>query len=425
MADNLTNVKDWTIIVYNVISALCTVITAICAVIALFYVNIWRQAKERDENLRREKLQNKENLRKEKLEEEKRIQEKQLDEARRQAEKDANKVAGVLSQEYDEAKNIFSIFKEKVDKLKRTVLVGKFTEFHVLSYMCHWDNNQRSTEVRSLLKDVEKIVKLFFKFRIQLAPIQDKECPQHIKDEFSREIIEMGQTIFPLVSNARQKVIKVVLAYFGSEHQDLNSLATEEELKAVNCILPPPTEQHETETLPDTIRSAIPYLVYLGYQNGVIWFKPPTAIDSCLGTLEVCLQNGNITVEKKQEILNKAKALWPESSHSYLNVKNLLHLIRMIMFKLVKDPPSDEETENQLHEFLRSVKNVVNVTGEKDKKMVTTFCQRALMEIERDLRNLQGTHKRLLEEVQTRDFLTRQSQELETFMRNRLQDTRR
>ena len=92
------------------------------------------------------------------------------------------------------------------------------------------------------------------------------------------------------------------------------------------------------------------------------------------------------------------------------------------MFKLVKDPPSDKETENQLREFLRSVKNVVNVTSEK---IVTECCQHVLMGIESNLHNLQGTHKRLLEEVQTRDFLTRQSQELETFMRNRLQDTRR
>ena len=77
--------------------------------------------------------------------------------------------------------------------------------------MCHLDNKQRLTEVNDLPKDVEEIVKVFFKFRVQLAPIRDKECPQHMKDEFSREIIEMGQTIFPLVSNARQEVIKVVL----------------------------------------------------------------------------------------------------------------------------------------------------------------------------------------------------------------------
>ena len=443
MADNLTEVKDRIIIANNVISAIFTMITAIFAGIALFYVNIWKKGKEQEESsrkqqlqednrlrreqlqednrLRREQLQEDTRLRREQLQEEKRLHEKKLEDAKRQAVKVADRIAGVLSREYDKAANIFCVLKKNVEKLKETFLVGELSEFHVLLFMCHHDNNKRFTNLEGVLEDVEKIMKLFFEFRIQLSPIHDKECPEHIKDEFSEEIIKMGQTIFPFVSTARQKVIKVVLEYFGCEDfsQDPDSLAPEEQLRAVNSILShTPTEWHQTLAIHDEIQHAIPYLSYLRYENGVMYLiaLTVTSIDSCIKSLEVCLVNGGIQQQVKQEIFNKAKNLWPPSSQSHLRVENLLHLIRMVMFKLVLDPKFSQE--KALLDFLEYVRSVVNAT------YCVVNCERTLQNIQFHLNNLNGGHRHLLEDPNNLGIITKLEEELGKSIKKMIQDSK-
>ena len=469
MADNL---KDRTIIANNIITSICTVITAIFAAIALFYVSIWKKGKEQEEasrqqqlqddnmlrreqlqednrlrreqlqednrlrreqlqqedRLRREQLQEDNRLRREQLQEEKRLHEKKLEDAKRQAARDADKFAGVISQKYDEVVNIFCNFQKNVEKLMETFLVGELSEFHVLSFMCHPDNNERFTNLEGVLEDVEKIMKLFFEFRIQLSPIHDKECPKHIKDEFSEEIIEMGQTIFPFVSTARQKVIKVVLKYFGCAdfpRQDPNSLAPEEQLRAVNSILSrTQTEWHQTQVLHDKIQRAIPYLSYLRYENGVMYLKPHTvtSIDSCIESLEVRLVKGGIQQQVKQEIFNNAKNLWPPSSQSHLRVENLLYLIRMVRFKLVLDPKFSKE--EALCDFLKYVRSVVNAKIDVNKAIADAVCERTLQDIQFHLNNLKGGHRHLLEDPNNLGIITKLEEELGKSIKKMIQDSK-
>ena len=173
------------------------------------------------------------------------------EEARQKA--DTEKIAAVLSKQYDEVEKILHNFKKNVEKLANNIIItdeeGKnTTEFDVLLYMCHPGNMERfdNTDqhgtsshvelgtaigdvakyatiprrsscygIKEVKSDVIKIMKLFTEFRYQLSSIHDKACPEDIKSEFSTKIIDMGKTIFPFVSTPRQNVIKKVLKYFG------------------------------------------------------------------------------------------------------------------------------------------------------------------------------------------------------------------
>jgi hypothetical protein len=213
---------------------ICTPITTIVAVIVLICVNCWYDRKKRKDDQKRED----------------RHREIDREEARQKA--DTEKIAVVLSKEYDAVVKFFDNFKKNVDKLKAKNITtdgegNNFTEFDVLLYMCHPENMERfdNTDqhgllgtsshvtatgdanyatiprrgscygIREVTSDVEEIIKLFIEFRIQLSSIHDKACPEDIKSEFSTKIIDMGKTIFPFVSPYRQKVIKKVLKYFG------------------------------------------------------------------------------------------------------------------------------------------------------------------------------------------------------------------
>ena len=182
----------------------------------------------------------------------------------------------------------------------------------------------------------------------------------------------------------------------------------------------PPAKQDKTTDESETrlpIESAIPYLPYLKYENGVMLLKPPESVDPLLESVEVRLVDGTIQDDKQQEIFDKAKALWPESSHSYLKVENLLHLIRMIKFKPGRNPPysNDEEARKELDKVLKSV---VNLTGKNDKNLGTKICQRELQEIQCNLDRLkkESKYRYLLEDEATQNLLIRQKNELQEYM---------
>ena len=143
---------------------------------------------------------------------------------------DAENCAAVLCEKFDEVEGIFDRFKQKVVKLSEKKVTGRFSEYDVLAYMCHPDNqktfnkpNQSGGDntrygIKEVMSDVDSIMKLFFAFRLKLSLIHDKTCPNDIKDEFSSKITEMGKAIKPFVTDARQKVIEKVLTYFGQQH---------------------------------------------------------------------------------------------------------------------------------------------------------------------------------------------------------------
>ena len=224
MADNLSLAKDW-------IYVLCTPIQTVLAIIGLIFVNFWWvRRKAKDERKRADQQRR----------EEERQKEIQREEDRQKA--DAEKIAAILSENYYEVENIFHRLKGSVDKLREKKVVGDWTEFHVLLYMCHQDNwhkfsykvnkhvnialfniqnpqhlNSQKDPRDEVLSDVEKIMKFILKLRINLFSImQNKACPNDIKSEFSFKITEMGKTIHPFVKKHRQDVIERVSKYFVS-----------------------------------------------------------------------------------------------------------------------------------------------------------------------------------------------------------------
>ena len=361
--------------------------------------------------------------------------EKDREEARLKA--DAEKIAAVLSKKYDKVEKIFQDFKTTVDKLKEKTINDGFTEFDVLLYMCHPDKWQifedlvGGTPVNGslmIVSDVNKIMKLFIQFRIQLSSIHDKACPEDIKTEFSDEIIKMGETIYPFVSTSRQKIIEKVLIYFGYTGsstsaaqgtttpstvtlQDTTTPSTgaaqgtttnpedrgAQPSNAHNTITmePPHTNQQANERLipypgHDVIQRAIPYIEHFGYINGEMSCNI-TCKDSNIKCLETCVEVGvSGVIENENEIWNCIIELWPQQpSESELSPQDdLLHLIRMVMFKLLDN--SNFFDEEKLSTFSENVVAFVNLPENLVKDVLTMNCKNALDDIETHIKNLRS-----------------------------------
>ena len=246
-------------IVREITYVTCTLIQTIFGLFFLGY--LWDRKKRKEDRIRDEKKREEDRLRDEKKREEDRLRDDKLrEEAKQKA--DAETSAAVLGKKFDKVEGIFDRFKRKVVKLREKKVTGRFSEYDVLAYMCHPDNqktfdkpnqsrpdnqetfanpnqshlanqetfapwsdnpNQSGGDntrygIKEVMSDVDSIMKLFVAFRLKLSLIHDKTCPNDIKDEFSSKITEMGKAIKPFVSVARQKVIEKVLTYFGQQH---------------------------------------------------------------------------------------------------------------------------------------------------------------------------------------------------------------
>ena len=186
---DLTEEKAW-------IYVICTIVNTILAIVTLCYVNVWWKRKERKNDEKKE---------------------------------NASKISNVLSQNYDQTKSTFGNFNNNVVKLRENKISGGVTEFDVLIYMCHPDNVRNYTQreeqcqgytVENVMLDVDNIMKLFIELNLQLPGIGDRICPEDIKAEFSTDITEMGEAIFPFVSKSRQTMIIQVLKYFDNEQKN-------------------------------------------------------------------------------------------------------------------------------------------------------------------------------------------------------------
>ena len=461
MAVNFSLAKDW-------ISVSCTAIQTVLAIIGLVFVNFWWvRRKAKDERKRADQQRR----------EEERQKEIQREEDRQKA--DAEKIAAILSENYYEVENIFHRLKRSVDKLREKKIVGDWTEFHVLLYMCHQDNwhkfnykvnkhvnialfniqspqhlNSQKDPRDEVLSDVEKIMKFILKLRINLFSImQNKACPDDIKSEFSIKITEMGKTIYPFVAKHRQDVIERVSKYFVSATIDQDH-ATPHGLGAATIQLEP---NHSTAFQPSpntrrccflctcrsipgmskccgrqgtteeaiemllsastsvgsldanviqdlglikypghaAIESAIPYLEcfsYESYQGHMIleFYNIHSEISKLMARVEM----GEMDKGKQDEILKEIDELWKLNDHEPPS-GGLLHLIRMIMFKLSED--RNFFNRNELGSFQKFRQYLREITYTDLSEMTkVTVCERMLDDINMSTWHLRCKFKSLL-----------------------------
>ena len=424
----------------GILYVISSIIQSEMAIIAFFYVYLWWERKKRKDD-------------------------------RKVA--DSLKIATIPGEKLGDVEISFDklktgILSELRNETLNTVDRSNFTKFHVLLYMyhCHWKNilennsNARHSTTRNdtvevlqtVISHVNQIMKLFIEFRVQLSSIEDKECPEYIKEEFSSEIIEMGKTIYPFVSKHRQKTIEKVLKYFDyppNTTQVSNTAAVEENPPSdtnERCTVlssnqgasfqsglsaPVPEQRSGGEAgtvrsasadeglIPyaghDAIINAIPYIDHFQYVNGEMKCNLECRY-SAIKTLERHVQRKTAGVmEKEQEIKEEIRILW--SSHSPKTVvpnNDFLHLIRMVMYELKS---FGVEAIKLFDEYVQTVvKNPVNY----DKAFIIRTCTRTLEDLISIAKSLPGDRTAyLLEDIDTAEFLQSQVNALRDFSFNK------
>ncbi|CAB4036641.1 Hypothetical predicted protein, partial [Paramuricea clavata] len=433
MADDLTKTRDYVYVI-------CTLIQTLFAV----FVWVWWERSNRNKD-------KKEDRRKEEAERQK---------------ADTKQIIAILSENYDEVEEIFQELKKSVDDLKERKITNTgsrtFTEFDVLLYMCHDDNCNKFDETpdqllyvgicsarKKVMLDVNKIMTFIKNFAIQLSVI-DKGCPDIIRLKFSTEIIEMGKTIYPFVTKTRQELIQIVLKYFGDtpaqEDRSPGCVQWCCQTRVSRCchcscvIAHEQADEPETERLASTpgpsnavdiemtgqpsaneglipypgreaIENAIPYIESFKYENGKMICNLTCTI-SHIKNLEVAVEMGEIDKLTNVKISEEINTLWKQSYGSHL-ADDLLHLIRMIMFKLLKD------STLSLQQFAQSVKNIVNSPAILKEKVIICCCQRASNDIKTNVMHLNGAQKHLLKDKSTQVILERHAEELRKFVQSK------
>ncbi len=451
MADDLTKAKDW-------IYVFCTVIQTFAAVVASIVVFWWdrrRRNKDRKEAKRKED------------------EEKQKADAEKIIAILSEKYDGAV-EKFRVLKEHVDVLKNK--KIVTGPLpTDTFTEFDFLLYMCHGDNWHKfdvmtfpllqSKRVgygrKEVMQAVTEIMAVFKDFAFQLSTIH-RACPDSIKSEFSTEIKEMGKIIEPFVTKTRQKLIKKVLKYLDStdsvsvpvqEGQSrchgcmqcccfpytrvrsiLRNCGTEdagtvshtttsttgnrraETQSLVNAdnfeMLEPP---HATYPGHDVMQRAIPYIEHFRYENGKMSCNIE-CIYSCIKNLETLIMKG-VPDGKKEEIQTHIRNLWPPqpSESDQLTQSDLLHLIRMVMFKLLDNSRSNFFGVG-LGRFVENVKAIVNSPENLNEEVVNRRCKRAMDDLQVHIQNLQNDHQSLLKDQRTSLFLKDHAEGLRRFM---------
>jgi hypothetical protein len=428
MADDLTKTRDCVYVISTLIQTLFAI-----------FVWVWWDRRNRNQDKK---------------------EEKRKEEADRQK-ADTKQIIAILSENYDEVQEIFQVLKKSVTDLKkRQINTGSrtFTEFDVLLYMCHADKWIKFRETPQFLIHarsrekvmfiVNKIMKFIKNFAIQLAVI-DKACPDNImKAAFCTEIIEMGETINPFVTKTRQKLIKSVLIYFGytKSEQEHNTQEGQQVSpgcmqrcfqcmqtgisRCYHCCV---HEQNETQEgltsgpepsiglilYPghEAIENAIPYIESFKYENGKMICNFTRTI-SHIQNLEVLVEEGKIEEAKKVEISETINTLWQECQYGSGLAGDLLHLIRMVKFKLSNDPTFSQN--KLLHTFVKYVISIVNSAARLNKDLIIRNCERALQDMETHMMDLSGAQKHLKGDINTQVFLQRQAEERRKFMMSKL-----
>jgi hypothetical protein len=434
MTDDLTKTRDYVYVI-------CTLIQTLFAV----FVWVWWERRNRNQDKK---------------------EERRKEEADRQK-ADTKQIIAILSENYDEVQEIFQVLKKSVTDLKkRQINTGSrtFTEFDVLLYMCHADKWSKFRETpqfpihagsrEKVMFIVNKIMKFIKNFAIQLAVI-DKACPDNIMNcqaAFCTEIIEMGETINPFVTKTRQKLIKSVLIYFGYTKSEQERNTEEGQQVSPGCMQrcyhccvheqnetpegltsgPEPSNNEDFERTEqssaneglilypghEAIENAIPYIESFKYENGKMICNLTCTI-SHIQTLEVFVEEGKIEEAKKVEISETIKTLWQQCRYGSDLAGDLLHLIRMVKFKLLNGPTFSQNHE-LLHNFVEYVKSIVNSTANLNKDLIIRNCERALQDMEMHMTHLHGALKHLKGDINTQVLLQRHADELGIFMKSKL-----
>ena len=433
----------------DILYVISSIIQSEMAIFAFSYVYLWWERKNRKDDQREKNMER--------------------EEARKAA--DSSKIASILGQKFDDVELIFDKL-GSINQLKNNTVNGNITEFDVLLYMYHRHRNNISENnsharhtsntttrnhtvevLKTVISHVNQIMKLFIEFRVQLSSIEDKECPEHITEEFSSEIIEIGKTIYPFVSKHRQKTIEKVLKYFDyppNTTQVSNTAAVEENPPSdtnERCTLlssnqgvsfqsglsaPVPEERGGGEA--STVRSAsadkglipypghdaiintIPYIDHFQYVDGEMKCNLECRY-SAIKTLDRHVQQKTASVmEKEQEIKKEIRRLW--SSHSPKTAvpnDDFLHLIRMVMYELKS---FGVEAIKLFDEYVRTV---VNDPVNCDKVIIIETCTRTLGDLISIAESLPGDRTAyLLEDIDTAEFLQSQVNALRDFVKDRL-----
>ena len=435
MADDLTQAKDW-------IYVFCTVIQTVVGSIVVF----WWNRRNRDQDQKEEKRKKDEEKRKE-------------DENKQRA--DAEKIIAILTKNYYGAVEKFQILKEHVDVLKNKKIVtgplatDTFTEFDVLLYMYHRDKFDVMTS--PVGQAVTEIMKLFEAFALQL-PTMHRACPDNIRSEFSTEIKKMGEIVYSFVTRAGQEPIERVfeyLDYTDSVEEDQSDSVQEvqsgchrckqcccfpyrrvriilgncgtENAHTVSDTTTPTTDNSadnvEELLIPyrghDVIQRAIPYIEHFRYETVSCKIE---CTYPCVRNLETLIMEG-VPNETKDEIQAHIGNLWPQhpSESDQLPQGDLLHLIRMVMFKLLDNSRSNFFGVG-LGRFVENVKAIVNSPESLDEKVVNRRCERAMDDLQFRIQNLQNHHQSLLKDERTSLFLEDHAEGLGSFMMMMLSD---
>ena len=426
MADALSIAKD-------IIYVVCTPITTFLAIFALFW---WER---RNRILDRKEAKRKANEEKQKVETEKIL-------------------ALLTNDNFVKVVGIFQVLKKLVDKLEsKTIDTGSriFTAFDVLLYMCHDDNWHKFDEPsftksipsslskparmpmkvvnqrEEVMSGVKEIMTFFNDFAFLLS-LTNIPCPNNIKLRFSSEVIAMGKIIHPFVTRAQQQLIRKVVEYFGYAEPD-NPIQESEgcfsgcipwrrrrqatcdpEAQALvmnEMIMQPNANQQTSEVLKtypghNAIKTAIPYVENLRYRSGKMYCEwwSSHAIDTTTHKLMKRLEEGQLIEPVKVKILHDIKALWSELSG------DLLHQLRMILFKQLTDPTfSSSDLLGKFHEDVKPFSYTE-----------LNYCQPLLDDMQVRIAELLSIPPEHLKGKSTWIFLERHSRELREFVRLKL-----
>ena len=379
---------------------------------------------------------------------------------------DTEKILALLSLNYDEAVEKYECLKEHLNVLKEKRIATEletFTEFDVLVYICHKDKFERAqftpspqasavglgtlppraafdqpsdpTEYGSkeVMSNVNRIMKFFIDFGIQLS-VLEKNCPGSIRDEFSTKIFEMGATIYPFMTETRQKLIKKVLRYFRGNTPDAPAQGNEQTPAGCwelcfsciqRCFPSRQAQGNENRLLNpgeiemrqnvnqeaiarltpypghDEIKRKIPYIKHFMYENGKMKCNLECTIPS-INTLVLQVVTEKISTEQQVEICGEIRRL---VSHHLRG--DLLHQLRTLMFNnwITVDDNFDQY-----------VQTIVNPSSDA---ALVLECERKVEDIETELKNLRERHKLLLEDEDTLELLESIYEDLREFISSR------
>jgi hypothetical protein len=318
-----------------------------------------------------------------------------------------------------------------------------------------------------IMSNVKKIMKFINEVcDIQLSVIH-KTCPDIIRSNFSTEVIEMCKTIHPFVTKTGQEHIKSVLIYFeetpAQEDQQVSPGWMQRCFQCIqqcfqciqthvsrcyHCCVRQSMHEPETQRLASTpgpsnavdiemtgqssaneeaneelmpycgheaIENAIPYIESFKYEYGKMTCDLMCA-DSCIKTFESCVEKENILEVTKVAISKEIKTLWEQYYGSDL-AGDLLHLIRMVMFKLSKDLKFSRS--ESLRDFVQYVGHIANSAFEVDR--IRTSCELSLRRIEDQVKGLrEAKNKKHLKDQSVREFLQHHATSLERFIASKL-----